>query len=113
MTDDPSFWLDHFNGDSRMAALVVGGLTRHRCAWCERELRPCNMARHVAARHHRQMTIYDVLPAPVPDDLGRALDLMGVARDQVTEWALGEHGYTVRLSPRAERVEVRIVSVAQ
>lgn len=61
MTDDPSFWLDHFNGDSRLAALVVGGLTRRRCPWCERELRPCNIARHIAARHFRQMTIDEML----------------------------------------------------
>jgi hypothetical protein len=61
-TDDPSYWLDYFVGDTRLAALVVGGLTRRRCPWCERELRPCNMGRHIAARHHRQMTIYDVLP---------------------------------------------------
>jgi hypothetical protein len=61
MTDDPDYWLDHFNGDSSLAALVVGGLTRRRCAWCEVELRPCNMARHVAAKHFRQLTIDDVL----------------------------------------------------
>jgi hypothetical protein len=37
------------------AAVVV------RCGWCGRELRPCNLGRHVAAAHFRQLTIDDVL----------------------------------------------------
>lgn len=61
MSVDPSYWLDHFDGDDRLAAFVLGGLTRRRCGWCERELRPCNMARHVAAAHFRQLTLDDVL----------------------------------------------------
>ena len=61
MTDDPSYWIDHFDGDYHLAHLVIGGMTRRKCLWCERELRPCNMRRHVAARHFRQLTIFDVL----------------------------------------------------
>lgn len=56
---DPSYWLDHFNGDQHLTAFVIGGLTRRPCIWCEAELRPCNMARHVAACHFRQLTIDD------------------------------------------------------
>jgi hypothetical protein len=67
---DPSYWLDRFNGDGALAALVVGGLTRRPCPWCGRELRPCNLARHIAAAHFRQLTIDDVL-ADVEAD-GRA-----------------------------------------
>jgi hypothetical protein len=29
-------------------------LVRTRCIWCERELRPCNLDRHVRAAHFRQ-----------------------------------------------------------
>jgi hypothetical protein len=64
---DPTYWLDHFNGDERLAYLVVGSMTRRPCPWCKRELRPCNMRRHIAAAHFRQLTIDDVL-----DDDGRA-----------------------------------------
>ena len=64
MSDDPSYWLDHFDGDGQLAALVVGGMTKQRCGWCERELRPCNMARHIAAAHFRQLTIDDMLDTP-------------------------------------------------
>jgi hypothetical protein len=66
--DDPDYWLDHFNGDGHLAALVVGGMTRRRCQWCEAELRPCNMRRHVEARHFKQLSIYDVLG---PDEAPR------------------------------------------
>lgn len=61
MPPDPSYWLERFNGNERLTAFVVGGLTRHKCDWCERELRPCNMARHIAAQHYRQLTIDDMI----------------------------------------------------
>lgn len=61
MNDDPDYWLDYFNGDSSLAALVVGSLTRRSCPWCEAELRPCNLDRHIAAKHFRQLTLDDVL----------------------------------------------------
>ena len=64
MTDDPSYWLDHFNGDEHLAAFVVAGLAKRRCPWCEAKLRPCNLTRHIAARHFRQLTIYDLLDPP-------------------------------------------------
>jgi hypothetical protein len=63
MSDDPSYWLDHFNGDSHLAAFVVGSLTRRPCPWCERQLRPCNLSRHISARHFHQLTIDDELRA--------------------------------------------------
>ena len=66
MSADPSYWLDHFNGDSSLAALVVGSLTRRKCPWCPRQLRPCNLDRHIAAEHFRQLTLDDVLA-----DIGR------------------------------------------
>jgi hypothetical protein len=72
LIDDPDYWLDHFNGDSTLAALVVGGMTRRRCLWCERELRPCNMARHVGAAHFRQLTLDEVI-ADVEHEKGRAV----------------------------------------
>jgi hypothetical protein len=58
---DPSYWLDHFNGDGHLAALMVGSLTRHPCPWCGRWLRPCNLTRHIAVQHFRQLTIDDEL----------------------------------------------------
>jgi hypothetical protein len=66
VNDDPNYWLERFNGDSHLAWLVIGGMTKRRCPWCERELRPCNLNRHIAARHFRQMTIddYDELGQP-------------------------------------------------
>ena len=39
----------------------AGAMVVVRCGWCGRELRPCNLARHVAAAHFRQLTIDDVL----------------------------------------------------
>lgn len=38
-----------------------GALTRVRCTWCERRLRPCNMRRHVDAAHFKQLTVDEVL----------------------------------------------------
>jgi hypothetical protein len=32
-----------------------------RCPWCEIKVRPCNVDRHVRARHHAQLTVYDEL----------------------------------------------------
>ena len=69
MSADPSYWLDHFNGDGHLAALIVGGLTPRPCPWCGRKLRPCNMTRHIDAAHFRQMTIFDALD---PDGRARA-----------------------------------------
>jgi len=71
VSDDPSYWLDHFNGDDRLAALVVGSLTPRKCEWCERRLRPCNMRRHVEAAHFRQLTIFDVLALSPEHKRGR------------------------------------------
>jgi hypothetical protein len=34
---------------------------RQSCPWCERVLRPCNLSRHIAAQHYRQLTIFDLL----------------------------------------------------
>jgi len=39
----------------------LGAMVVVRCGWCGRELRPCNLARHIAAAHFRQLTIDDVL----------------------------------------------------
>jgi len=39
----------------------AGAMVVVRCGWCERELRPCNLSRHIAAAHFRQLTIDDVL----------------------------------------------------
>jgi len=39
----------------------TGAMAVVRCGWCGREMRPCNLARHVAAAHFRQLTIDDVL----------------------------------------------------
>ena len=39
----------------------LGALVTAQCPWCHRWLRPCNMSRHIAANHHAQMTIYDLL----------------------------------------------------
>ena len=40
----------------------AAALIKTRCGWCELVLRPCNLARHVAAKHYKQLTI-DVLAA--------------------------------------------------
>jgi hypothetical protein len=61
VTYDVGKLLDRWGHDPRMVALIDGGMRRRRCGWCERELRPCNMRRHIAAQHFRQLTIYDVL----------------------------------------------------
>lgn len=42
---------------------LQAALIRVRCTWCERELRPCNMRRHVDAAHFKQLTVDDVLQA--------------------------------------------------
>lgn len=31
------------------------------CPWCRRSFRPCNLSRHIAAAHYRQMTIEEEL----------------------------------------------------
>lgn len=31
------------------------------CPWCERVLRPCNLSRHIATGHFRQLTIYEAI----------------------------------------------------
>ena len=50
--------------DPRLEAFIAAGQVRKPCPWCEVELRPCNLTRHIAARHFRQLTIYDVLDRP-------------------------------------------------
>ena len=64
MSDDPSYWLDHFNGDSELAALLTGSMTRRPCPWCGRGLRPCNLQRHIDAAHFKQLTIDDIVNPP-------------------------------------------------
>ena len=39
----------------------AGAMVVVRCGWCGRELRPCNLARHTASAHYKQLTIDDVL----------------------------------------------------
>lgn len=65
---------DEFRAEDRagLEAFIAAGLERRRCLWCERELRPCNMRRHVEARHFRQLTIYDVLGPDEPPNAKRA-----------------------------------------
>lgn len=46
--------------EERVAWAEACALLRVKCPWCERSLRPCNLSRHVAAAHHRQLTIYDM-----------------------------------------------------
>ena len=43
-----------------------------KCVWCDAMLRPCNMGRHVAARHHRQLTIFDGMTGAVIADEDQA-----------------------------------------
>lgn len=45
----------------RLVAFIDGGMRPRPCPWCGRGLRPCNLSRHVAAVHFRQLTIDDVL----------------------------------------------------
>jgi hypothetical protein len=61
MTYNVADLIERWGMDPHLVAFIDGGMQRRRCAWCERELRPCNMKRHVTARHHRQLTIYDEL----------------------------------------------------
>ncbi len=61
MSSDPSYWLDHFDGDEQLAALVVGGMTRRRCPWCERELRPCRSGGTSTRSTSPQTTIDEIL----------------------------------------------------
>ena len=46
--------------DAVRAAGKRGAAVTVRCIWCKRELRPCNVGRHIAAQHFRQLTIDDV-----------------------------------------------------
>lgn len=41
---------------ARAAAAIV-----RPCPWCSRRMRPCNLSRHIAAQHFRQLTIDDAL----------------------------------------------------
>jgi hypothetical protein len=61
VTYDVGKLIDRWGFDSPLVWMIAAGMQRRRCGWCERELRPCNMRRHVAAQHFRQLTIYDVL----------------------------------------------------
>lgn len=54
----------------RVAWAEACALIRQPCPWCGRSLRPCNLSRHVAAQHFKQLTIDDVLAEPPPT--GRA-----------------------------------------
>lgn len=47
----PRLWQLHPERAAAAAAIV------RPCPWCERRLRPCNLSRHVAAAHFRQLTI--------------------------------------------------------
>lgn len=53
--------------EDRMAWAEACALLRVDCPWCERRLRPCNLGRHIASRHFRQLTIYDVMAEPGND----------------------------------------------
>jgi hypothetical protein len=68
----------------------LGALARTRCAWCGRELRPCNLPRHVAAAHFRQLTIDEVLKA----DAERTGTMERVA--EIYEDAAGEFRWRVK-----------------
>lgn len=52
--------------EERVAWAEACALLRVRCPWCEpvRWLRPCNLSRHIAAAHFKQLTIYDALGDP-------------------------------------------------
>jgi hypothetical protein len=59
--------------DAQAAAVITmidASLRRIPCPWCELRYRPCNLGRHVAAAHHRQLTIWDVFDA-VENEQGR------------------------------------------
>lgn len=49
--------------EERVAWAEACALLRVRCPWCDRDLRPCNLKRHIDATHFRQLTIDDVLTA--------------------------------------------------
>lgn len=81
---------------ARRAAAV-----RRPCGWCEDVLRPCNLARHVQARHFRQLTIDEILDLP-PRGFGYYPD----------EWTLLAEKYPdlrarVIASTEAEAIEAR------
>jgi hypothetical protein len=46
---------------------IEASLRRSKCAWCERELRPCNMRRHVDAAHFHQLTVDEALAEREPE----------------------------------------------
>jgi hypothetical protein len=47
--------------EERVAWAMACALIRRKCPWCDRELRPCNMARHVDAAHFHQLTVDEVI----------------------------------------------------
>ena len=47
--------------DGYRAWALEMALIRHRCPWCGRSLRPCNLGRHIAKAHFRQLTVDDVI----------------------------------------------------
>jgi hypothetical protein len=46
----------------------LGALVTTRCEWCDKELRPCNLGRHIMAKHFRQLTIFDVIDGLASDE---------------------------------------------
>ena len=64
MTYNVAELVDKWGHEPHLVAFIDAGQQRRPCPWCGTELRPCNLDRHVAARHFRQLTIYDVLDRP-------------------------------------------------
>ena len=54
--------------EERVAWAEACALIRHPCPWCGRSLRPCNLSRHIAKEHFRQLTIYDALGDAQPKE---------------------------------------------
>lgn len=39
---------------------IAAAITR-KCPWCTRQVRPCNLSRHVSAAHFHQLSIDEVI----------------------------------------------------
>jgi hypothetical protein len=49
----------------------LGATVTTRCEWCGKEMRPCNLGRHISAAHFRQLTIDEVIDALMQESGGR------------------------------------------
>ena len=58
--------------EERVAWAEACALIRRKCPWCDRVLRPCNLSRHIAANHYRQLTIDDALAVIQPEGVPHA-----------------------------------------